>query len=170
MTFNVKHNLQLPVSVFGKRYEPVHDGSLTYSSLNVLSERRSPLLCFRISSAYIQYMHNGSFNPKMSPQTDAGPCPITFHQEAPIIHEGSQHPRRVMFPLLQPYTSKLIHRPQYSESQSNKGVALRLTHSSTHSHRASTVHVKEYNCWSFSPVFKVTASCRRCLVFGEHFN
>lgn len=62
---------------------------------------------------------------------------IHFHSfplELQIIHEGSQHPQKVKFPLLQLYTSKLIHHPQYSESPNNKGVTLQLKHSITHKH------------------------------------
>ena len=83
----------------------------------------------------------GSFNPpKFSPS-------VLFHQVTSIIHEVSQHPQRVAFPLLQPNTSKLIHCSQYCKSQNNKGVTLQLMHSCTHTHphthTASTVHAME---------------------------
>lgn len=65
---------------------------------------------------------------------------LSFQQETSIIHDGSQLPQRVMFPLRQTYTSKLIHCSQYFKSHNNKGVTLRLMHSFAHT-QTRTVHV-----------------------------
>lgn len=136
---------QFPLSVFVNGYEQVlcmwlasdaqSDNLLIFQWMSSSGSHSLALMFMSFA-----FTHTYSVHSLLHPQSSS----LLFHQETSIIHEGSEHPQRVVFPLLQPYTSKLIHCSQYFKSQKNKGVTLRLMHSftRTHAHRQPlTVHV-----------------------------
>ena len=121
--------------------------------------------CFYISVFYQHaYTQFGPFNPTVSPLS---PPPFLFHQETSIIHEGSQHPQRVMFPTLTTLHQQVIHGSQYFKSHNNKGVTLRLMHSSTHTHTHSLYSAcmwwKHY--YSCLPVLGQQVKASICLIW-----